>query len=172
MSTVVSGLSSYCSGAQFLVRYDVRTAAELLPDADASLNVAQVAESPTLIGLLKGSSGKLEAAALAKGAYTPADLAAFSGTNMGEWIADIVADLTAPKVLGRRWIDFPEADSRLKEAEAAIEALAKGERIFGLQEVIDAGTISDQVEQPSDVEARNMITLQSDRYFGHRANRW
>lgn len=142
----------------------------MLVDDDIPLDVSAVPANTKLIALLKGSSGKLEAAALLGGKYTPADLASLTG-NMAEWIADIVADLTAPKVLGRRFIEFPDYAERLKEANGVLSALAKGEWIFGIQEVIDAGVIDDTIETASDVEARSMITFQAGRYFGRRANR-
>lgn len=170
MSTPVSGSSPYCSATQFLNRYDVRTVAECLSDTDTPLDVSAVPTDTKLAALLKGSSGKLEAAALLGGKYTPADLASLTG-NMSEWIADIVADLTAPKVLGRRFMEFPEYAERLKEANGVLQALSEGRLIFGLQEVIDAGLIDDEVESASTVEARRMITFQASRYFGTRANR-
>lgn len=171
MSTLVSGVLPYCSGLQFLDRYDVRTVAQCLPDTNADMDLLQVAASTRLKKLLMGSSGRLEAAALKGGKYTPADLALLTACNMGEWIADIVADLAAPKVLGRRFMEFADYAARLKEATDVLSALADGEAIFGLQETIDAGVLNSQVETPAEVEARNMITLQADRYFGTRSNR-
>lgn len=170
-STLVSGTLPYCSGLQFLDRYDVRTVAQCLPDTNADMDLLQVAASPRLKKLLMGSSGKFEAAVLKGGKYTLADLALLTACNMGEWIADIVADLTAPKVLGRRFMEFADADERLKEAKDVLTELAEGNLIFGLQETIDAGHIDDHVETPAEVEQRNMITFQADRYLGTRSNR-
>lgn len=134
------------------------------------MDLSLVATSTRLKTLLMESSGELEAAAFLGGKYTPADLQALTG-NMAQWIARIVADLTAPKVLARRFVEFPDFEKRLERAEKVLEALANGETIFGLQEVIDAGVMGHYQEVPSDVEARNMITLQASRYFGTRANR-
>lgn len=173
MSTLVSGSSPWCSGAQFLVRYDVRTVAECLSDTDVPLDLATVATNAKLAAFLQASSGKFESAVLMKKAYTLDDLAVLTapGSNMREWIAEIIADLTAPKVLGRRFIEFPDYKERLKEAQDVLAELAEGKRIFGIAAVIDAGTLDSKVETPADVELRNMITLQSGRYFGRRANR-
>ena len=173
MSTLVSGTSPWCSGSQFLDRYDVRTVAECLQDTTAPLDLGLITTNAKLLALLRGSSGKFEAAVLKGGKYTIADLTTLTATtnNMRDWIADIIADLTAPKLLGRRFIEFPDYKERLKEANDVLEALASGETIFGLQEVIDAGVLDSEVETPDIVERRNMITLQSSRYFGMRANR-
>lgn len=170
MSTPVSGSSPYCSGSQFLDRYDVRTVAECLSDANAAVQEAQVATNTKLLAILKGASGKLEAAAMIGGKYSPADLASLTG-NMQQWVADIVADIAAPRILGRRFIEFPEFAERTKEAEGVLAALAKGELIFGIQEVIDAGVMMDEVETSATVEARQMISYQASRYFGRRGNR-
>lgn len=172
MGTLVSGTTPYCSGSQFLDRFDVRTVAELLPDTNASMDTAQVAASPRLNAMLAGSSGKFEAACIRGGKYTIEDLQILTaaGSNVREFIADIVAELTAPKILGRRFMEFPDYRERLKEVNDIIVAIASGEQIFGLQEVIDAGRLDSQVESAADVIARNMVTMQAHRYFGIRVN--
>lgn len=104
------------------------------------------------------------------GKYTPADLEALTG-NMAKWLATIVADLAAPQVLGRRFVEFPEFQKRTDEANAVLAALSQGTMIFGLQEQIDAGRIDSEVETPQQVEARQMITYQARDFFGTRANR-
>lgn len=171
MSTPVSGSDPFCTGMQFLDRYDVRTVAECLPDTNSAMDTRAVASSTRLNKLLMASSGRVEAAALMGGKYTVADLEALADTNMGEWLAGIVADLTAPQVLGRRFVAFPDFAERLREANAVLQALEEGKLIFGLQEVVDAGLMGHYQEVPSDVEARHMITYQMDKFFGVRANR-
>lgn len=173
MSTLVSGTSPWCSGAQFLQRYDVRTVAECLSDTDIPLDYALVATDAKLLALLRGSSGKFEAAVLKGGKYTLTFLTTLTATtnNMRDWVADIIADLTAPKVLGRRFMEFPDYKERLKEASDVLAELASGETILGEQDAIAAGTLDSEIETPADVEARNLVTLQSSRYFGTRANR-
>src|ERR1041385_4516955 len=119
MSTLVSGTSPWCSGSQFLDRYDVRTVAECLSDdEDNPIEASQVPTNTKLLALLRGSSGKFEAAVFKGGKYTIGGLTTLTtGTsNMKDWIADIIADLTATKVLGRRFIEFPDYKERLKEA--------------------------------------------------------
>lgn len=168
--TPISGTDPYCDGAAFLIRYDWRTVADCLSDDNEPLAEAAVPTNTKLLSILRECSGKLEAAAMMGGKYTPEDLGLLTG-NMAQWLASIVADMAAPRVLGRRFVEFPDYAERLKEAEGVLVALSKGELLFGLQENIDAGLLDSEVETPQQVEDRQMITYQSRAFFGRRANR-
>lgn len=170
--TPLSGDDPYCSGADFLLWYDIRTVKECLSDDDLATPISDgaVPTNPKLVAILQGASGKLEAAVMMGGKYTPTDLATLTGNSLS-WMKSIVADLAAPKVLGRRFTEFPDFQKRLEEAEGVLVALSKGELIFGLQENVDAGILDSYVETPTDVEEREMITYQARQYFGRRANR-
>ena len=142
----------------------------MLSDTDEPLDVVDVPASTKLESILMGASGYVEAACNVGGKYSPTDLATLTG-NSAKFLAKIVADLAAPEVLGRRFVEFPDYAKRLETAEGACKAVSEGTMIFGLQENIDAGILDDYVETPTDVEARQMITYQASPFFGRRANR-
>lgn len=152
------------------MRYDIRTVADCLSDDDAPIDDSLVPTNTKLLAILRECSGKVEAASMLGGKYTPEDLGDLTG-NMAQWLASIVADLAAPRVLGRRFVEFPDFHERLKEAEGVLVALSEGKLIFGLQENIDAGILDSEVETPQQVEDRQMITWQARSFFGRRANR-
>lgn len=169
MPTPVSTATSYCSGSDFLVWYDVRTVGEALSDDNVTIAPDQVPANAKLEKILLQASGKVEAATLLGKKYTLADLAALTGASKA-FLQGLVADLAAPKVIGRRFTEFPDYVARLQEAEGVLSALAKGEIIFGLQDQIDAGIQDNQNETPTDVEKRALATWNARRMYGRRNN--
>ena len=172
MSTVVSGTTPYCTPAQAVQCYDVRSLGDFLSDTGTRLVPGDVLASPTLVKVLKEASGMVETAALAGNRYTAADLAALAGTNAGELLSRIVADLAIGLIIRRR----PHLDKAVPpqygEALEWLKQLRSGEKIFGFQEAMDAGNAQDRVEVAADVERRNLSTMQANRLFGDRSDRW
>lgn len=169
--TIDSGLASYCTPAQFLVRYDQRSLAQLL--SDTGIDISDVTNEPKLAQLLQEASAILESACLIGERYSTTDLAnlAASATNMGQLIAGIVADIAIKRVFMRRPDVTMPRISQIEETERWLAALADGTRIFGFTEAEKAGHMSDTVETPQDVENRNLITFEARRLFGTRGNR-
>lgn len=182
VKSINSGLSSYCSVVQFLKRYDARTVGDLVSDDGTRVTPSGLSSNAVLLALLQEASAKVEAAAVVGNRYSPADLAEFAnpttvgntamaGSNMSEFLAGIVAHLTMPLLYRRR----PDATlpmmPQLEEAERLLNALADGVKIFGFQETMDAGIMDDEIETPTDVEARQLVTYTARRLFGTRNNR-
>lgn len=166
--TPLSSATSYCTGAQFLMFYDPTAVAMLL--SDDGTPVADPENDPTLAEFLQSASGKVEAACLVGGKYAPEDLAALTG-NMAGFLAQLVADLAWGPLYRRRPNFTPAEIPSEKEANQLLNALGAGTKIFGFVETVDAGVLELDEETTADVEERNMVTFQAQRYFGRRANR-
>ena len=167
VSTIVE---PYCSPAEFIQRYDVRIVGDLLSDTGTRLDQAAVIASTTLRTFLYDASGMVESACLVGEKYDPDDLNALLGASL-QFLKRIVADLTFGLLRMRRGhkedTPMPGYDMALQW----LERLRLGERIFGLQENMDAGK-PDNVQVTEAVLARlNLSTYQAHRYFGIRANR-
>lgn len=172
MPESVSGLSSYCTAAQFVERYDWRTVGQLLTDGGPVPASSAAVEGDVKLGkLLKQASGKLEAAALAGGRYTVADLQELVGSNQGEFLAGLVADLTIGLVYRRRPDMTTEAPPQADEADNLLEALARGEKLFGLRAAVDASVLASERDEPADVEARQDVSYLAKNFFGTRSKR-
>lgn len=169
--TCISTLVSYCTGTQFIGFYDVRPTSQLLSDNDIPISPASVATNPILGNLLLVGSGKFESLALMGGRYQPIDLTNLVGAS-AQLLAWLVAAITVPLLKQRRADiaapDFPQRE----EAEQWLAALQDGRTIFATQEAQQAGTIQDDVEVASDVEARQLTTYTALRLFGTRNNRY
>lgn len=170
--TPVSGTTAFASPQQMTARYDWRTLARLLSDADTPLTTQTLVEnSSILLALLRASSGDVEMACANKGRYTVADLQVLVGTNAGEGLADLVACLTLWRCYRRR----PNRDAAMppdvEHAYATLAQLEHGDRIWPLQETEDAGVLDDVIDTESDIANANGIVVQAQRFFGTRSDR-
>ena len=169
-----SSTAPYCTGTQFTVIFDWRTAADLLSDIDASLtNAAAVAASAVLLEMLMEGAGQIEMATSIGNRYQPADLTtlAASGTAMGSRIARLNAAITMEYCWRRRPDKEMPAMPEFEEASLMLKSLSEGELVFGFVESMNAGVLQDYVETPFDVAARNMPSKIAQNMFGRRSNR-
>lgn len=173
--TPVSNSTPYCTAQEFLKRADFRTVADNLSDNDKRPTLPTILDSSSVEGnrlyvILMDASGEVESACLLGGRYTPADLAALTG-NQAQFLKRLVTDLAIPMVYRRRPdLNTPVPDW-CTQAKNILNALAAGDRIFGIQETIDATHAEIEVDSAADVEARQMPTYTASRFFGTRNNR-
>lgn len=170
VKTVASYTATYCPVSEFIKRFDVRTIKQLASDTDTP--IADPTNDANVLACLRDASGDLESAALMGGRYTADDLAELLGsdTNARATLYRIVAGRAFTYLRERRPIlNVPKADAE-ERAEAFLEALVEGKRIFGFQEVMDAGVLDHEVETVADVENRRLATWTASRLFGTRNN--
>ncbi len=176
MSTPVSALTPYCSVAEFLTRYDWRPVMQLMSDDDSqdplrnTLTDSTTTEGARLLAILQDASGELETAALLGGRYTVADLQALTG-NQVAYIRRITADLAIGRCFQRRPDLFGQPPNQTQVAQQVLNALASGDRIFGLQETIDASHLEMTTNTEANVLTRNSMVVAAQEYFGRRGNR-
>lgn len=177
MPTPVSNSSAYLSASEFLTRVDWRPIAQLMTDDDTTEDVrsaltdASSVEGARLAELLKDASGQVETAAFVGGRYAPADLAALSG-NQAAYLKRLVADIAIGLCYQRRPDLFSGMPAQAQQANQILNALAGGDRIFGLQENIDASHMHMTTDTPENVETRNGMVYIARGFFGRRGNRY
>lgn len=170
MPTPVSSATSYCSAADFFKYVDVRMIRDLIRDDGTRANQQDALSDANLTEALLSASGEVESACLVGNKYLPTDLAALTGASQA-LLRKTVAWLAAGSILERRLYadrDFPPG---VEKAELRLKDLREGVRIFGLQEVMDAGNSNTTFLTESDLETQNFATFQADRFFGIRSNR-
>lgn len=168
--TVVSGLTPYCIPSQVTARYDWRTLSRLLSDGTTPLATQAAVEQDTKLALfLKESSGGVEMACARGGRYSTADLQALAGSNAGEQLAGLVADLTAWRCYDRRPDRNAEIPPRCLQALKVLAELESGALIWPMQETEDAGVMDDLTMTTHDIEQGNGTVIQASRFFGTRA---
>ena len=107
------------------------------------------------------------------GRYTKEDVAALvadTGVGAGKWWR-LLARTVVLFAWERRPDKFPEEPLAVKKTEEMLQVLRDGERIFSFEQSADAGRMTHEREDASDVEARRGLTWQMRRSFGVRGNR-
>jgi len=138
MPTPVSTGTPYCTGAQFIVCYDVRWIGDRLQDLGITVTPANVPTDPTVNFFLLSASGDIEAALYPAQKWQPADLQALTGASQASLI-QLCADLAAEKLWGRRPANTAKPPEAFAKAAAKLAQLEAGVWIFGIQEKALAG---------------------------------
>lgn len=169
--TVISSATAYCTATQFLQRYDYRTVGRLLADTDTTPTPqrATVLADTTLAAFLLEASGLVESALFVASRLVAADLNALAGTAAGELLAGLIADVCMGRVYDRRPDRRGEAPARVAAALTTLDALRRGEKIFGFQESADAGLLfSGDDNLAEDRWARKGAVVEAERFFGNQ----
>lgn len=156
-----------------LERFDARSIGRLLSDDATALTSTQILASTVLTSILMEASGMVEAACLAGGKYSSADLTLLQSptmTNGGQTLAGLVADLGMWRVWDRRPTKDSPLPKRCELAFALLDQLRAGDRIFGFVETQAAGRIDHSRMTPDEVRDRNDSVTILKRYFGDRAS--
>lgn len=160
---------SYATPAQLLQRFDARTIGDCVNDAGTRVDPTALLTDPIVQAHLDQASGEIEAALLMGGRYELIDLTGLTG-NAAMFLVALCCDIAFASLWRRRVWD---ADDRGKavgdSAKAELERMRRGEHIFGIDKVIDAGKAF--IGGPSRVELRrlNMIVDQCrNRFYPER----
>lgn len=168
--TLVTGSDTYCPVAEFLNRTEERSVGDWVSVDGTRVLVAALATDPKVLAALRSASGYLESVALLGGRYTPTDLAALTG-NAQALLYQIVSQLARMELWQGRRNPKPGDAPPQMTVSVFLDKLANGERIFGFQEVMDAGRFDVDDLTNADEVARNGLVYQADRYFGDRTDR-
>jgi hypothetical protein len=173
--TVNSGLTAYCTPAQFVQILDYRVFAQLASDTDVPLASSSTLQSSNVLATcLRIGAGKIEMAVTRSAIYDHADLTALVTapiTNSGYALIDLNATLAAYEMFSRRFQAMPEFIAKKVEfAMNQLSELESGSKIFGFTETQQAGLIDDYQETAQDVANRNLPSFVARRLFGARDN--
>lgn len=156
---------SFASGSDLIQRYDVRLIADLVTDAGETLPPEQVASHPNVSAALLDASGEMVVALRTGGRYTEAQLVALTGYGAAHRTR-VCCDIAMANLVKRRPITMPEkAEEYAKQAREHLKALAKGENLFGIEEVVAAGVIDLATPSAVQIEGLNLVTERMRRYF-------
>ena len=176
--TIQSTGQSSLSPNDFLSRTDARTVGELCSDKEGSIvSPSDLLLDPNLNACLMDACGDLESAALMGGKYTMQDLATLAGsvTAATGKMNRIIRDITMAYLIDRRVdtsITLPAGVMlSMSRSQAWLEQLAQGTRIFGFVETMNAGVLDENILTNQEIEQRDLLVVQADRYFGIRSDR-
>jgi len=167
--TPLSGAAAYCTAAQFVEFFDVRTAGDYLSDTGQRLPPPDVIASTILATLLKTASGRMESQLVRGGRYTPDDLNALTNNGVA-FLRQLVAGLTAFYLWMRRPTKFMKDDMPgiSKIALEDVDMLGNGLEILPFSEAAKAGRINHHVTTAAEVNDRGLAEVGARRFFGRR----
>lgn len=155
--------------------YDVRRLQELLSDTGEELAVGDVENSPVLLQMIIAATGEINTVVLQGRRYTeqnlqdiieavvlnPTDKIAKANKQV---LNQLTADLVFGMILARRGYG-PDVMERLapryKTAQATLEALYRGEKVFNVTGALDAG-----VPAPVRIGGNGYVPSRDNKLFG------
>lgn len=160
--------------AEVVKRVDWRPLADLCSDTGTRLASSAAVQADTnFLAIVRDAFAEIESACQKGGRYLPVDITALladTGAAAGKFLR-ILSRVVVMLAYERRPDKEPGDPAVITRAQEALQQLADGERVFSFEETRDAGRFSHEVETATDVENRDGITYQADRYFGRRGNR-
>ena len=176
--TPLSSSSAYVTAAQvfnFYSRSIVADVLKALPTSPRPSYLAMLdATNPAgarLLEFAKRGAGEIESYCLLGKRYQPVDLAALTGVS-----ATFLQGLNAAEAVWFGYQATKPASADRKDCPGALEALnvlealGKGDRIFGLDETAEAGLIATSLPNPGQL-ASSRVVLDAARFFGISCDR-
>ena len=159
-------MAAYATGTDLIQRYDVDQVGDLATDEREELDRVAIPTHPNVLAALLDASGEIDAAMMAGGRYTPAELAGITDNTKNHLIRMTCAIAMACLIERRPDRASQEiAESYRKTARGHLEPLRRGENVFGIQAVISAGTIAIETVQSVSIEDLNLLPGRMSRYF-------
>lgn len=159
---------SYATPAQFLERYDARDIGDLCNDDGQQVSRIDLLADTKLQAALDDASGAIDAALLAGGRYTAADLVGLTGFSLS-FLIRITCDIALANIWGRRPLyRFEERKACMDAAEAHLKQLRLGENVFNVAANILAGAPT--IDGPTTVQydALNLVRDRTRNYYPAR----
>lgn len=165
---------SYADGADLIKRYDVDVIGTLCQDDREEIDRDVIATHENVLTALMDASGEIDVKLLSGGRYTPAQLAALTG-NSQSLLKKVCCAIAMANLFERRTTSAYEelAEKVAKQSREYLKALASGENVFGIEELIsgEAAILSVDTVQAVEIENRRLITGRMSRYFPGTAQR-
>jgi phage gp36-like protein len=159
---------AHASPADMRRRYDERSLAELVNDSNSAVDLGDLATDPNLLVALDDASGDVDAALLAGGRYTTAQLAALTGSSLS-LLKRITCHLAWSFLEERRNGAAPQHfEERTSWVDKKLELMRKGHNIFNLEVVIDAGQAELKHLTITAVHRANLVRDRTHRYYPQR----
>lgn len=173
--TPLTSATAFATTRQLTQLVDWRIVADCVSDTPGRVSRRAVRDASHPAGavvaqLLLQATGQVLMKAQAGGKYTPADLAALTGAGAAALVG-LVCGTALLLTVGRRTAtaDLAKRVPLAAEAKETLEAIRKGEAVFGLLEPTQAAAM-DASELYSDQQIGGRIVTNARRFFGHRGN--
>jgi phage gp36-like protein len=143
--------------AQLMERFDHRTLGDMVADNDERVSSADLLDNTRIESALNDASGRIVAALRQGQRYTVAQLATLTGDSKYHLIR-LTCDLAFVCLWNRKPYHDNELGEQIQErAEKDLDRLRKGEHVFDVDAVTEAGL--PEIVTPTTVETRHLNLL-------------
>lgn len=160
-------MAAYASAADLTARKDVRNLGDLASDDGVRVASGSLTGNAKITAALEDASGLIEAALLQGKRYSVADLTALTG-NSASYLKRLTCDIAFWMLWDRKPSHKPDDHGRVSAYEdyhKALEMLRKGQHIFDIDEVKEAGLPDIQTPTLQQYNNRNSIVSQARGSF-------
>lgn len=164
-------MAALATADDLIARYDERDIRDLVKD-DGTAASGSLTANTLVLAALTSASGHVLAAAANSQNYTETDLAALTG-NAQALLVDIVCQLAMVRLHRRRAnnLNHEVFKALNEEAEAYLDMLRKGQRIFPVEAHQAAGLPTIGGPTAVDYERMNLITSRTKHFYPSVASR-
>lgn len=173
--TPLTSATAYATARQLTTLVDWRVIADCVSDTPGRVSRRAVRDATHPAGavvaqLLLQATGQVLTVSQAGGKYKPDDLAALTGAGQASLVG-LVCGVALLLSVGRRsaTADVTKRVPLAAEAKETLQALRKGEAVFGLSEPTEAAGM-EATELYSDQQIGGRIVTKARRFFGYRGD--
>lgn len=169
-------MPAYATGSDLVARYDIDIVGDLASDERDPMERSSIPTNPKVETALLDGAGEIEIALLEGGRYTVSQLTNLTGNSRQKLIrinCDIAMALLLQRRVDKRFQELAEQVAKISRCH--LQALCKGENVFGLPENIDAGVLDVDTITAIDIDNRNLLPARMERFFPtsqQRAPNW
>lgn len=167
-----SSATGYATGADLLNYHDARSVCSFVADDDVKIAESAVPTNAKVLAALLRASGEVEMAAQTGGKYSPTDLDGLTGAGE-QALVGLVCDLAFWHLAKRRRDGLkPDQVSGAEQALKLLEQLRKGDMVFPIDNIGDAGiahVVSPAVPDDPRFGPYGQTVRGASRLFGRRA---
>jgi len=157
-------VTAYALPADLIARKSSQTLGQLVTESGTAVSAANLLSDAVLQAAIDSAAGAVDAALLQAGRYIPSDLQGLSG-NSQAYLVHIVCEIAMAYLFARKpTYRTDDYEAQLKIHDLYLERLRRGENIFNIQKVVNAGTPT--YEQPS-VAITQSLGLMRDRTYNY-----
>jgi len=155
---------AYAASTDLVARYDERTIQDLA--SDTGTPVDDLGNDAKVSAALDDASGRIDAALTVANLYAESDLTDLTGNSLA-LLKRITCELALIYLIERRPEKYCGSDlkDRKKEAEEFLDRLRKGERLFGIDALKEAGLPTVDGPTAVDYKELNLITSRTRNYY-------
>lgn len=156
---------AYATPDDLKKRYDARTLGDLSSDAGVRMQPSDFSSSPILLAALEDASGEIDASLLQGKRYTAAQLAALTGNSLAH-LKRLTCEIAYGLLWERRsYVDDDRRYAAMDRAKQTLNRLRRGEIVFDVEEVKDAGLPSITGPTRVSVEHQRLAVDEARRGF-------